>query len=123
KDFEQMRLTAEGNLGIGMTHPAVKLDVDGLIRASQGIVFPDGSIQFSAARKTLGAASLDPGQSLQKLTQGQEHLKVAPDTSGTGTTGKIPKWQDGPNGVLADSNITEVNGSIGINATPDTRFK
>src|SRR5437870_3157108 len=63
KDTEQMRLTPEGNLGIGIAHPQARLDVDGLIRASQGIVFPDGSIQFSAARKTLGATSFRPTQS------------------------------------------------------------
>ncbi|MEK6285146.1 MAG: hypothetical protein AABO57_05345 [Acidobacteriota bacterium] len=48
KDTEQMRLTAEGNLGIGFTHPQAKLDVDGLIRTSEGIVFPDGTIQTTA---------------------------------------------------------------------------
>jgi hypothetical protein len=48
-DSEQMRLTAEGNLGIGLTHPQAKLDVDGMIRASQGIMFPDGTIQTTAA--------------------------------------------------------------------------
>src|SRR5262249_54603801 len=47
KDREQMRLTPEGNLGIGFTHPQARLDVDGLIRTSQGIVFPDGTIQYS----------------------------------------------------------------------------
>jgi hypothetical protein len=46
-----------------------------------------------------------------------------PDISGTGTTGKIPKWIDGPNGVLGDSLITEANNNIGINTTPDPRFK
>src|SRR5439155_10178749 len=66
KDTEQMRLTPEGNLGIGITHPHARLDVDGLIRASQGIVFPDGSIQFSASKKTFGPDSLRPGQSLKK---------------------------------------------------------
>ena len=120
KDIEQMRLTPEGNLGIGLTNPQARLDVDGMIRTSQGIVFPDGSIQFSAARKTLGDASIKPGQ--PQHTQGVD-AALAPDTSGTGTTGKLPKWQDGPNGVLADSNITEFNTSIGINGTPDTRFK
>jgi hypothetical protein len=49
-DIERMRLTSEGNLGIGITRPFVKLDVDGFIRASGGIVFPDGSIQSEAAQ-------------------------------------------------------------------------
>src|SRR5262249_8169509 len=62
KDTEQMRLTAEGNLGIGLTHPQVKLDVDGLIRSTQGIVFADGTVQYSAASKTLGARSGRLGQ-------------------------------------------------------------
>jgi hypothetical protein len=121
KDTEQMRLTPEGNLGIGITHPQVRLDVDGLVRASQGIVFPDGSVQFSASKRTFGPSSLAPGQSQHLLTEGQEHL--SPDTTGTGTTGKIPKWLDGPNGVLNDSNITEVNGAIGINGTPNANFR
>ena len=125
RDTEQMRLTPEGNLGIGIIHPEVRLDVDGLIRATRGIAFPDGSVQFSAARKTFGAASLGPGQSLSKLAlaDGQEHLSASPSTSGTGTTGKITKWLDGPAGVLDDSNIAEVSGAIGINGTPDTRFR
>src|SRR5206468_3519025 len=120
KLLERIRLTAEGNVGIGISAPQAKLDVAGLIRTSEGIVFPDGSVQFSASRKTFGAASLRPGQSHRVQGQG---AGLAPDTSGTGTTGKIPKWQDGPNGVLNDSNITEVSGAIGINGTPDTRFR
>jgi hypothetical protein len=121
RDTEQMRLTAEGNLGIGITNPQVRLEVDGSIRASKGIVFPDGSVQVSAARKTFGGASLMPGQSKQTHAQGQEHL--SPETTGTGTTGKIAKWQDGPGGVLGDSLITEAGGNIGINTPPDPRFK
>ena len=123
KDDEQMRLSAEGNLGIGITHPQVRLEVDGFIRATRGIVFPDGSVQFSAARKTFGAESLGPGQPLDKIARRQEHAEATPNTSGTGTSGKIAKWQDGPAGVLNDSNITEVSGAIGINASPDTRFR
>ena len=86
KDAEQMRLTPEGNLGIGITNPAVKLDVDGLIHASQGIVFPDGSVQYSASRKTFGPESLRPGQSLKKPGQGKVFETASPDTSGTRTS-------------------------------------
>ncbi len=49
KDKEQMRLTAEGNLGIGVGNPQSKLDVDGLIRASDS--------KRSAARLVLKAAA------------------------------------------------------------------
>src|SRR5262249_36604955 len=50
KDVEHMRLTAEGNLGLGVEQPQAKLDVAGTIRTSEGIVFPDGTIQTTAAR-------------------------------------------------------------------------
>jgi hypothetical protein len=112
KDSEQMRLTAEGNLGIGISQPQARLDVDGFVRATQGIVFPDGSVQFSASSKTFGPLSLRPGQFQKKFAPGQEHL--SPNIGGTGTTGRIPKWIDGANGILGDSLITEANGNIGI---------
>lgn len=60
KDTEQMRLTADGNFGIGLAHPQARLDVDGLIRTSKGIVFPDGTIQTTAANGASGAQASDP---------------------------------------------------------------
>jgi len=48
KDVEHVRLTEDGNLGIGVTEPEFKLDVAGLIRA-EGIVFPDGTVMKSAS--------------------------------------------------------------------------
>jgi hypothetical protein len=110
KDTEQMRLTPEGNFGIGITHPLVRLDVDGLVRASRGVVFPDGSIQYSAATKTFGAKSSLPDplfQSLQsksgkKSSGGQEHIEA----DGTGTQNFISKWAEtGGSGTLSNSSI------------------
>src|SRR5438045_1604163 len=48
KDSEKMRLTADGNLGIGTDKPQAPLDVNGLIRTSQGIQFADGTILMTA---------------------------------------------------------------------------
>jgi hypothetical protein len=48
-DTEKMRLTAEGSLGIGTDKPQAPLDVNGLIRTSKGIMFPDGTVLTTAA--------------------------------------------------------------------------
>ncbi|OWY71918.1 hypothetical protein B7486_09720 [cyanobacterium TDX16] len=43
-------LYVQGNVGIGVTSPTARLDVDGAIRSAQGgFVFPDGTIQTTAA--------------------------------------------------------------------------
>jgi hypothetical protein len=45
RDVEHMKLTEEGNLGIGVEEPEFKLDVGGMIRA-EGIVFTNGTRQM-----------------------------------------------------------------------------
>src|SRR5439155_6178187 len=67
-DEEQMRLTEEGNLGIGTDKPQAKLDVAGTIRTAKGIEFADGTVQTS-------------GQSGKLDSQGN----VVPNATGTGT--------------------------------------
>src|ERR1041384_1982447 len=121
RDQEQMRLSAEGNLGIGITHPQVRLDVDGLIRATQGIVFPDGSIQYSAATRTFGPRSSLPDsplpgpRSASKSSGKQEHPEAI-------TQSYVPKFIDG-SGTLGNSLLYDDGSGIGIGTTsPQTGF-
>src|SRR5256886_5952205 len=96
KDVEVMRLSAQGDL-----------DVAGLIRTGQGIVFPDGSIQRSAAMPSIVRMRPSSPEADKKLNPKSE-------ISGAGTTNQITKWLDGPAGTVGDSAVTEVGGKVGI---------
>jgi hypothetical protein len=110
KLMERIRLTAEGNVGIGVTNPRARLEVAGSIRSTEGIVFPDGSIQYSAASRTLGAKSLRPDKSSAD-SQNVQPQEVA------ATQNRIPKFTDGA-GTLGDSVMFEsVAGNIGVGTT------
>jgi hypothetical protein len=98
KDKELMRLTPEGNLGVGVATPQAKLDVAGAIHARGGILFDDGTVMTSSG---LAARASSAGGEVQPLV------------AGTGTPNKITKWTDAA-GTLGDSAITEVGGNVGI---------
>jgi len=104
-DTEQMRLTAEGNLGIGITHPEVRLDVDGLIRASKGIVFPDGTIQTTAA--VANSNSRPSANEKSGISLG--NLQSSENQSG-GTVKKHKKGEKSPE-LFVNEDLT-VNGNI-----------
>src|SRR5436190_3130122 len=110
-DKEQMRLTEEGNLGIGTAKPRVKLDVVGTVRAQQGFMFNDGS--------TLNVN--EKGALILTASDGT----VAPNAAGTGTQNHLAKWlETGGAGTLGDSGVTELaNGFVGIGTTnPQVRL-
>ncbi|HZS04976.1 MAG TPA: hypothetical protein VFD58_09095 [Blastocatellia bacterium] len=144
-DAERMRITAAGDVGIGVEQPGAKLDVAGLIRTSEGIVFPDGTIQktaanpgTSAARDRLTALDNPTGSAIRdRLSPGrtvpagsEQQGKAAQDARGpnqvnsiAGTANRIARFAaDGA--TLVDSSVTESpTGDIGIGtATPGGVF-
>jgi uncharacterized coiled-coil protein SlyX len=107
KEKEQMRVTEDGRVGIGTDNPEATLDVAGTIRARGGIRFDDGTVLTSAH----AAASTSLLVNAPATASGGVNTANA---SGAGTTGRLTRWIDGPNAVLADSVISEFNGKLGI---------
>jgi len=107
---ERVRITPEGNVGIGTDKPEATLDVAGEIRA-KGIRFEDGSVLKSAS----------------SLPKGQTTLAAVSETptpealTGTGTTNRIARWMDNV-GTLGDSvNLFDNGTNVGIgNSNPQS---
>src|SRR6185295_4356674 len=103
-DEEQMRLTAEGNLGIGTSKPKARLDVGGTIRAREGFQFADGS--------TLNVN--DKGG----VTLTSAGGNVVPNASGSGTQNRLAKWTDS-SGTLGDSLVLDTGTGLQLTAAPN----
>ena len=79
-----MRLTEEGNLGIGTTKPKARLDVAGTVRAREGFVFSDGSKLDVNEKGALTRTSAD-GSTPSAVSSTQN--RIAKFTDGVGTLG------------------------------------
>jgi hypothetical protein len=108
KDVEQMRLTEEGNLGIGTDSPQAKLDVAGVIRTSKGIEFGNQTDGGNGSKVTM-LTTTATGALQTTMADGT----VVSNATGSGTQDKIAKWTDSA-GTLGDSAITETSGNVGI---------
>ena len=112
---EHMRLTAEGNLGIGTPNPQARLDVSGMIRTSGGIIFPDGSVQTTAVR--LFPQSDSDGNRTRKKRPGKGGFvpfSIGP-IDGMGTVNQIAMFT-GAN-EIGDSVISQNGSNIGIDTS------
>jgi hypothetical protein len=109
KEQEGMRLTTDGNVGIGTDTPEARLDVNGMIRARQGFQFADGSV-----------LNLSPkGGGLRiTLPSGKTATVSLSPSAVAGTANYLPKFaSDGTS--LLDSAIYQdpSTGFIGIGTT------
>jgi hypothetical protein len=80
EEKERIRVTADGRVGVGTSTPKERLDVEGYVRTSRGVVFPDGTVQTSAAgtsRFSSRAAAEAARSASKQSAAGKESLTLA----------------------------------------------
>lgn len=104
---EHFHVSTTGNVGIGTTSPSQALHVTGNARITGALYDSSNSAGTN-------------GQVLTSTGTGTAWSSTGAAVTGTGTTGKIPKWS--ATTALADSVITESSGNIGIDTTPTQKL-
>ena len=117
---DQIWVTSRNGTGIGGDSGAPQLTVTG---SSESVI---GGARVTTENERPAPQRASDGRALEEQGRNdpadtQPKPTNALNIAGTGTTGLLSKWLDGPNGVLGDSVVSESNGKIGIGTTNPLR--
>jgi hypothetical protein len=111
---DRVWVTSSQHAGVGADNEATKVTVVGSHESTVGGAELPATApprEESASNREVDASSKDRTESLIRSTA---------SISGSGITNRITKWTDGPNGMVGNSALTEVNGLVGLGtSTPD----